>query len=344
MTDSATVPQSDPTPRRPRLRDIAASTGLSIKTVSRAVRGERGVGDETRALVLAEADRLGFRPDDVAAGLRRKNQSTTTVGVTLGDVTNPFFAPMIRGIHAVAAAHHHLVLSADAENDADLERRVIGSLLAHRVAGLIVAPIGQDLRYLEQEMSFGTPIVFVDSPPPGLDGLMDAVVTTNTESTRDGISMLLARGHRRIGYLGHPRSGSGALERWHGYEQALAGAGLPVDAALVRTGLVTEEDATRAARDLLSQPDPPTAVFTDNNRLCVGLLLTEGVPRGDLDILSFDDVPLSALFGVSVIDSDPHEAGRVGATLLFERLADRTLPVRRVVVPARLQARERVRL
>lgn len=343
MTDRPTVPPTDQTPRRPRLRDIAASTGLSIKTVSRAVRGERGVGDETRALVLAEAERLGFRPDDVAAGLRRKNQSTTTVGVTLGDVTNPFFAPMIRGIHGVAAAHQHLVLSADAENDADLERRVIGSLLAHRVAGLIVAPIGQDLRYLEHEASFGTPIVFVDSPPPGLDGLMDAVVTTNAESTRDGVAMLLARGHRRIGYLGHPRSGSGALERWRGYEQALQGAGLPADPALVRTGLVTEDDATVAARDLLSQPDPPTAVFTDNNRLCVGLLHVEGVARSDLDILSFDDVPLSTLFGVSVIDSDPYEVGRVGATLLFERLADRARPAQRVVVPAELHARERVR-
>ena len=344
MTDGPAVQQSDPTPRRPRLKDIAASTGLSIKTVSRAVRGERGVGEETRTLVLAEAERLGFRPDDVAAGLRRKNQSTTTVGVTLGDVTNPFFAPMLRGIHGVAAAHQHLVLSADAENDADLERRVIGSLLAHRVAGLIVAPIGQDLGYLEHEASFGTPIVFVDSPPPGLEGLMDAVVTTNAESTRDGVAMLLARGHRRIGYLGHSRSGSGALERWRGYEQALEGAGLPVDPSLVRTGLVTEDDATRAAHDLLTRPDPPTAVFTDNNRLCVGLLLADGVARSDLDVLSFDEVPVASLFGVSVIDSDPHEVGRAGATLLFERLADRTPPARRVVVPARLHVRERIRL
>jgi LacI family transcriptional regulator len=343
VTDPAAVEQPAEAPRRPRLRDIAASTGLSIKTVSRAVRGERGVGDETRALVLAEAERLGFQPDDVAAGLRRKNQTTNTVGVTLGDVTNPFFAPMIRGIHGVAAEHQHLVLSADAENDAGLERRVIRSLLAHRVAGLIIAPIGQDLRYLEQEASFGTPIVFVDSPPPGLEGQMDAVVTTNTESTREGIAMLLARGHRRIGYLGHPRSGSGALERWRGYEQALADAGVAVDPALVRTGLVTEDDATLAARDLLAQPDPPTAVFTDNNRLCVGLLLVERVVQSDLDILSFDDVPLAGLFGVSVIDSDPHEVGRVGATLLFERLVDRERPAQRVVVPARLRVRERVR-
>jgi LacI family transcriptional regulator len=156
--------------------------------------------------------------------------------------------------------------------------------------------------------------------------------------------MLLGRGHRRIGYLGHPRAGSGALERWRGYEQALREAGLAVDPALVRTGLLTEDEATAAADDLMAQPDPPTAVFTDNNRLCIGLLLSERCAGVELDILSFDDFPLSARFGISVIDSNPYEVGRTGATLLFERLTDRERPAQRVVVPARMVVRERVRL
>ncbi|SBN62436.1 transcriptional regulator, LacI family [Curtobacterium sp. 9128] len=327
--------------RRPRLQDIAEATGVSIKTVSRAIRGDGPVREETRARILAEADRLGFQLNDIAAGLRRKNQSMATVGVTLGDVTNPFFAPMLRGIHSVATRHQHLVLSGDAQNDADLEHRVIRQFFAHRVAGLIVAPIGDDLAYLAEEASFGAAIVFVDSPPPGLDGLLDAVTTTNEQSTREGIAMLVARGHRRIGFLGHPRAGSGALERWNGYRAALAEAGLPLDMDIVRDGLVTDADATAAAESMLVATDPPTAVFTDNNRLCTGLLLSTGYAERPVDVLSFDDFPLAPKFGVSVIDSDPYEVGRVGAELLFDRLADRGRPAQRAVVPARLVVRER---
>jgi LacI family transcriptional regulator len=327
--------------RRPRLQDIAEVTGVSIKTVSRAIRGDGPVAEGTRTRILAEADRLGFRLNDIAAGLRRKDQSMATVGVTLGDVTNPFFAPMLRGIHSVAAQHQHLVLSGDAQNDAELEHRVIRQFFAHRVAGLIVAPIGADLGYLADEASYGAAIVFVDSPPPGLDGLLDAVTTTNEQTTREGVAMLLARGHRRIGFLGHPRSGSGALERWYGYRAALGEAGVPLDMDIVRDGLVSEADATAAAESLLAGPDAPTAVFTDNNRLCTGLLLSPASAARPVDVLSFDDFPLAPKFGVSVIDSDPYEVGRVGAQLLFDRLADRGRPAQRAVVPARLVVRQR---
>jgi LacI family transcriptional regulator len=327
--------------RRPRLQDIAEATGVSIKTASRAIRGDGPVRDETRARVLAEAERLGFQLNDIAAGLRRKDQSMTTVGVTLGDFTNPFFAPMLRGIYSIAAQHHHLVLSGDAQNDEELEHRVIRQFFAHRVAGLIVAPISADLGYLADEASYGASIVFVDSPPPGLDGLLDSVTTTNEQTTREGIAMLVARGHRRIGYLGHPLSGSGALERWQGYRAGLEAAGIPLDMSIVRDGLVTEGEARVAAQSLLAMPDAPTAVFTDNNRLCTGLLLCDAYDRHEVDVLSFDDFPLAPKFGVSVIDSDPYEVGRVGARLLFDRLADRARPAQRAVVPARLVVRRR---
>jgi LacI family transcriptional regulator len=334
-----TTPTEEPR-RRPRLQDIAEATGLSIKTVSRALRGDAVVREQTRARVIAEANRLGFQPNDIAAGLRSKDKAMTTVGVTLGDFTNPFFAPMLRGIHSVAAEYGYLVLSADAQNDAELEGRAIRRLLAHRVAGLMIAPIGEDLRYLEEEASFGTAIVFVDSPPPGQSRLMDSVTTTNMTTTGEGVAHLIARGHRRIGYLGHPRTGSGALERWYGYEQALRAAGLSVDMSIVRADLVTEDDAIRAGNELIALPNPVTAVFTDNNRLCTGLLMCEEFIRRPVDVLSFDDFPLAARFGVSVIDSDPYSVGRRGAQLLFDRLADRGRPAQRAVVPATLRMRE----
>ncbi|GAB3746529.1 LacI family DNA-binding transcriptional regulator [Microlunatus parietis] len=324
-----------PVPRRPRLQEVSEAAGVSIKTASRALRGDAAVRESTRQRVVAEADRLGFRLNDVAAGLRRKSQAMTTIGVTLGDCMNPFFAPILRGIHAVAAERGYLVLTADAQNDPDLERRQIRSFFEHRVAGLVIAPVGDDLGYLAHEAAYGSAIVFVDSPPPGLGASMDSVTTTNEASTRQGVEHLLAAGRRRIGYLGHPRRGSGAQERWAGYVAALTAAGLPVDPALVRDELITEEDARRAAGDLLIKAEPD-AIFVDNNRLCVGLIQSAAFAETRPDVVSFDDFPLAAAFGITVIDSLPYEVGRAGAELLFDRLTDPAAPPRRRELEATL--------
>jgi LacI family transcriptional regulator len=326
--------ESEP-PRRPRLEDVAATTGVSIKTVSRALRGDPKVRESTRQRIVAEADRLGVQLNDVAAGLRRKNQAMTSIGVTLGDCTNPFFAPMLRGIHSVASERGYLVLTADAQNDPELEHRAIRSFFAHRVAGLIIAPVGNDLGYLANEARFGSAIVFVDSPPPGLGESMDSVTTTNAASTRSGVEHLLAKGRRRIAYLGHPRSGSGAEERWAGYVAALEAAGIAIDPGLVRDNLVSEDDARRAADELLPTA-APDAVFVDNNRLCTGLLQSTAFANRRIDTVCFDRFELAAAFGVSVIDSDPYDVGRAGAQLLFDRLTDPARAPQRLEVPARL--------
>lgn len=329
MTTEPTVP------RRPRLQEVSEAAGVSIKTVSRALRGDAGVRESTRQRIVAEADRLGFQLNDVAAGLRRKGQAMTTIGVTLGDCMNPFFAPILRGIHAIAAERGYLVLTADAQNDPALERRQIQSFFAHRVAGLVIAPVGDDLGYLAHEAAYGSAIVFVDSPPPGLGGSMDSVTTSNEASTRRGVEHLLAAGRRRIAFLGHPRRGSGARERWAGYVAALTAAGLPVDPALVRDELITEEDARRAAGEVLIKAEPD-AIFVDNNRLCVGLIQSEAFVAARPDVVSFDDFPLAAAFGITVIDSLPYEVGRAGAELLFDRLADPAAPTRRRELEAKL--------
>jgi LacI family transcriptional regulator len=319
---------------RPRMKDISEATGLSIKTVSRALAGEPRVRPETRERVVAEAERLGFTRNDIAAGLRSTGPAMRTIGVVLGDLANPFFPPMLRGVHAVAARHGYLVVTADAEADPAVERDSIRAILAQRVAGLIIAPTGTDFGYLRQEREFGSAMVFIDSSPLGVEA--DAVVTTNSAGTRHGVEHLIGRGHRRIGYLGHPADGYGAPKRWSGYCQALRNAGIPLDASLVRRGLHTEEDAAAAATELLAADDPPTAFFADNNRICVGILQSSGYAANRVEVVGFDNFDLAAQLGVSVIDSNPYEVGSVGAELLFQRLERRDRPPARATVPTRL--------
>ncbi|SDS64055.1 transcriptional regulator, LacI family [Actinopolymorpha singaporensis] len=320
---------------RPSLKDVALATGLSIKTVSRALRGERNVAEATRKLVEAEADRLGVQVNDVAAGLRRKSQAMTSVGVLLGDFANPFFAQMLKGIDSIAAKHRHLVLTADAQYSAETERNAIRSFLAHRVAGLIIAPSGEDLSYLRTRAPYSPAVVCVDSPPLGAEDRIDSVTTTNFASTKTGVAQLIARGHRTIGYVGHPRSGGGASERWAGYLAALAEAGIKPDQTMIRHDLVTEADAAEAIEQILSQTRPD-ALMVDNNRLCTGVLQSPAYARLRPELLSFDNFALAAQFGVTVIDSNPYELGRAGAQLLFDRLTNPDRPAQRVQVRAKL--------
>jgi len=320
---------------RPSLKDVAMATGLSIKTVSRALRGERNVADATRRLVQAEADRLGVQVNDVAAGLRRKSQAMTSIGVLLGDFANPFFAQMLKGIDLVAARNRHVVLTADAQYSPETERNAIRSFLAHRVAGLIIAPSGEDLSYLSTEAAYGCAVVFVDSPPPDPHIALDTVTTTNFEATRTGVERLINLGHRRIGYLGHPRGGTGANERWAGYLAALSDAGIEPDQSVIKHDLVTEADATEATELILAQ-GRVDAVMVDNNRLCTGMLQSRAYAAVRPETLCFDDLALAPQFGITVIDSDPYEVGRVGAELLFQRLADPVRPAQHVRIPANL--------
>jgi LacI family transcriptional regulator len=316
------------------MQDIADATGVTIKTVSRALSGAPNVRESTRERVLAEAERLGFRRNDIAAGLRSTGQTMKTLGVVLGDFANPFFPPMLRGIHQVAARHGYLVISADAQGDGAVERESIQTILAQRVAGLIISPTGTDFGYLAQEAQFGSAIVFIDSAPLGLAA--DAVITTNTASTRNAVTHLIGRGHRRIGYIGHPPQGYGAPKRWLGYCQALRQAGITVDSDLVRRGLTTEADAARAATELLGLEDPPTALFADNNRMTVGILQSPKYALHNPEVVGFDHFDLAPQLGISVVDSDPFRVGSAGAELLFRRLADRDQPPMQTTVRAKL--------
>ncbi|MFP3463919.1 LacI family DNA-binding transcriptional regulator [Leifsonia sp. SIMBA_070] len=319
---------------RPRMQDVADAAGVSVKTVSRALMGGV-VRESTRQRILLEAEKIGFQRNDIAAGLRRSGQAMRTIGVMLGDLSNPFFPPLLRGIHEVAAAHDFLVLSADAQRDPAIERRSIESFLANRVSGLIVAPTGTDFSYLAAQTRFGSALVFVDSDPLGTGA--DSVVTTNTASSREGVEHLLSLGHRRIGYLGHPAAGHGVPKRWDGYAEALAAAGIPIDASIVRRGLRTEAESAAATTELLGLDDPPTALFSDNNRLTIGVLQSKAFARRPIAMVGFDSFELAEQFGVTVIDSDPFAVGQAGAELLFERLANPSDEPRRRTIRARLQ-------
>lgn len=326
---------------RPTMKEVAALAGVSLKTVSRVVNEVPTVDPALVAKVHAAMDRLGFRPNLAASNLRRGDRRTHTVGLLVEDVSNPFSAAVHRAVENYAAERGVLVLSSSLDEDAERERRMVRTLIARRVDGLIIVPASSDHRYLVAEQSAGTAVVFVDRPPTPLIG--DAVVTDNREAADAGVKHLISAGHRRIAYLGDTESLPTARSRYAGYCDALRGAeadGCVLDPALVVHGLRTTKAADEAVTRLLSRPEAPTALFTSQNLVTIGAV--EALHRMGLHhrvaIVGFDDFPLAELLdpGVTVLAQQPSEMGRLAAELLFGRMAGDRSPAAAHVIASQL--------
>jgi len=332
-------PDGDP-PRpsrlRPTIKDVAAAAGVSLKTVSRVLNAEPGVAATTVTRVREAAASLGFQRDEAAANLRRLDRSTHLVGVVTGDVANPFYSQLVGAVEEIARRHGYLVIVASSGENPAIEREVLQSLCARRVDGLVVVPTGADHTFLLSSLAAGTAVVFVDRP--ALVGRVDTVLAANVEGVDLAAEHLLARGHRRIAFLGDAPGIYTATQRRDGYLRALQRAGITVDLALLRMGAHSSVDAETATDELMAVADPPTALICGNNRLTVGALRSLRRHRRPVALVGVDDFELADLLepGVTVVAQDITALGQTAAELLFRRLGGDTRPAQTVHLGMRL--------
>ncbi len=321
--------------------DVAALAGVALTTVSRVVNGKSGVSPATSARVKAAIEQLDYRHDVHASNLRRSNRKTATIGLVLEDVANPFMTLLHRAVEDCARERGMLVFAGSCDEDGAREREFISALRARRVDGIIVVPAGRDHSYLLPELRVGTAIVFVDRRPRFLDA--DSVTTDDRGGMLEAASHLLARGHRRIAYLGADMAIETAVARVQGYQDALAAHGIGFDSTIVRTGLRTVEDAEHTVVEFLAGREPPTAVLSAQNYFTIGAykaLRSQGLQRR-VALIGFGDFPLAEMLEppVTVIADDPAELGRTAARLLLRRLDGDRSPSEHIVCPVHLVPR-----
>ena len=323
------------------MREVAALAGVSLKTVSRVINAEPAVSDDVRSRVVGAIQRLDYRHDHAASSLRRSDRKTSTIGVLLEDVANPFSSALHREIEDVALRRGVLVLAGSSDEDEAREQQLIAAFTSRRVDGLIIVPASHDHSYLLSERRAGTSMVFVDRPPAFLDA--DSILTDNQAGARQGVAHLIAYGHRRIGYLGDLMTITTAADRYQGYEQELAAARIAIDPQLARLNVHGIDRADAATVELLSLPEPPSALFTSQNLLTIGA--GRALHRLDLHhriaLVGFDDVLLADLLepGITVIAQDPSTMGQKAAEQLFRRIDGDQSPSVHLVVPTRLITR-----
>ena len=278
---------------RPTMDDVARLAGVSLKTVSRVVNGEAGVAEATTERVQTAIASLNFRRNEIARSLRYK-LTTSSIGLVIEDLANPFYAALARAVGEVARSHGFLVLSGSSDESEEREREILTAFLGRRVDGLIVVPTSGSKSFLEREEAAGVKLVFVDRPAIGVTA--DTVLIDNEAGVLTGVRHLFHHGHRRIGYLGDEPGIYTAVERMRGFQQAVRTLGLDADPDLVRQGLHDAAAAEEQALSMLGGDDPPTALFAGNNLITAGVLRAlrrrSGAPIG---LVGFDDFALADL-------------------------------------------------
>lgn len=305
------------------MRDVADAAGVSFKTVSRVVNGEGGVSDGLSHRVLQAVTQLGYRPDEHARRLRQGGTQTGAIGFVLVDVSNPFFALILRGIEEVARTHDCIVMSGSTDGEHERENQIIDAFTSRRVDGLIVVPEYAGGLSLRSEVELGTPVVFVDLEPTDLSG--DVVRSDHYQGAVVATEHLIAHGHRDIAFFADSPGNSSSRLRRTAFEQTLASAGIEVGAHRI----VQERHDPLAWRALirsyLERPNPPTAIFSAQNYSTSGcaqalrdLGLEYAVAQVGFDEIEFGDVLVP---GLTTVPQQPLDLGRRAARALFERIA-----------------------
>jgi len=325
---------------RPRstMRDVAAHAGVSLKTVSRVVNGERGVSARKAGVVQDVIRRLDYQPNLAASNLRRRSGKTAAIGAVLENIANPYSAALQRALED--AAHERGVLVFTGSNDEDPAREVelVRALLRRRVDALVLAPAGTDHSWLAGDLLAGMPAVFVDRAPSQLAA--DAVVADNAGGASVAVRHLAAAGHRSIAFLGDLGRISTARQRLAGYADTVRELGLDTDPRHVALELHSAEAAAAAVHRMLASDDPPTALFPAQNLVTMGAIraLQDLGRQHEVALVGFDDFPVADLLQprVSVVAQDPSAIGRQAAALVFRRLDGQTWDPVEHVLPVRL--------
>ncbi|MEV0221351.1 LacI family DNA-binding transcriptional regulator [Streptomyces sp. NPDC050704] len=330
--------------RRVTIVDVARHAQVSTTAVSKVLRNAYGASPEMRAKVRRSIDELGFRPHAGARGLRGQ---TYTIGVMLPDIRNPFFPEVLDGITDSLADTEYQVLLGPGCNGEKEETRVTEAMTDRGMDGIIlVAPVSS--RAHLERVAASVPTVVVGRH--GSSPVYDTVADDDMEGAALIVSHLAGLGHHRIAHIEHHETDPTRLaempnaRRADGYRKAMRAHGLAECIDVVSTSY-TQQGGYQGAKELLTRPRRPTAVFAGADIVAMGVLeaVTEvglAIP-GDISVAGYDNTTFAAFGPISLtsVDQSGHEMGRNAVRLLLERIADRRRPTSQVILSPALVPR-----
>lgn len=316
-----------PRTSKPTIHDIAGELGLSASTVSRALAGNPVISARTRAQVETKAQEIGYQPNRMAAALR--SGRSELIGVVIPHANRAFFANIIDGVEAAAAARGYRVLVMQHHYDSPREMALVEALVHLRVDGMVICPAddGRTDHAAYRELTRqGIAIQFVDRRVAGLDG--PGVYADDFAGGYAATEHLVAGGYRRIAHLAGPTEMLIYAERARGYREALRAGGLAADERRFVPVRSLREEGKRAFAELWSLPVEvrPDAVFSASDFAALGLLQAAQAAGVEvparLGIVGFANEPFTEYVtpSLTTVEQRNSEMGRLAAERLIDGL------------------------
>lgn len=329
--------------RRTSLKDLARQLGVSIATVSRALRSSPEIGQEMQERVKSLAKELNYRPNPFARSLR--HEQPKVIGVVVPNLVSHYYSAVLDGIEQEATTKGYSVLSVNSHEDVQAEMRAVDNFIDLHVEG-IVACLAQDTTdysHFQEIAQMGIPLVFFGRTC--LPELFSSVKANGDEAAYQATQHLIKTGSRRIAFVGGPNHLDMVVRRKHGYLEALREARIPIDRTLVACGKIDFQVASDAVRSLLDRPDRADAILAFNDTITFAAYNTItqmglSIPR-DVALIGFTDDAHTEYVTprLSAIADQSSLMGQTACRLLLSAIGGDTR-IRHEIVPQQLLIRD----
>lgn len=325
------------------LKDLAEELGVSIATVSRALRNSHEVGEDMKQRVKDLAKQLNYRPNPFAQSLRR--EAPHIIGVVVPNLVTHYYAAVLDGIEDYAMSRGYSVFCSNTHESCEREKLAIDSFVSMHVEGIIacLAQDTVDYSHFEHLYEMGIPLVFFARTC--LADKFSQVVANGDEAAYDATLHLIETGSRRIAFIGGPNHLDMVRRRKHGYLEALREHKIPIDRTLVTCDKIDFDVARRATLQLLSREDRPDAILAFNDIITYAAFdaiksTNLRIPE-DVAIIGFTDGDNAAFVTprLSAIMDQAHLQGNKACELLLRSIGGDT-HIYKEVVPMILKIRE----
>lgn len=306
------------------LKDVAELAGVSISTVSRALNGKSYVNEETRRRVQEAVERTNYRPNALAKSL--KMGRSNTICLMVPSIQNLIFPQITRGVEDMARKNGFTIVLCNTDEDAEVEQAYIEKMQARWVDGFIVCSAIGDPQHLLDLHGKGFPMVMVNRFQPQDAEHVDVVSIDNYQAAYNGTRYLIRTGRKRIALAYGREELFLYRERYRGYCQALADAGLPYDEALVLREIDGSNSFYALTQEVMALPEPPDAFFATSDPKAFVIMhalhdLGVRIPE-QAAVLGFDNVEMSAMVEppLSTVSQPLYEMGRQAAKSLIRQI------------------------
>ncbi len=325
------------------INEVAKLAGVSKATVSRVMNNSKPVNPEKHERVLRAIKELEFVPNAVARGLVHKR--TGLVGVVIPDITNPFFAELVKGVEEVVREKNYNMILCNTAHNTEKEINYLKMLKEKYVDGIIFMTAKVTVKHKEFFKKSQLPVTFINRKCEDIQ--VASLDIDNYQAAYDMTAFFLKRGHRHVAIIRAPLTDkTSGFERFKGYQDAMRQYGIDPKESLVMRSNFRIDSAYKAVKQFLQEHHRATAIFATSDLMAIGAIrcLQDhhiDVP-GQVEVAGFDDIAMASYYcpSITTVRQPISEMGRQATRLLIKEINGEIIKSRNLILPYQLISRE----